>query len=162
MEIRELLPSRIESKKAARRILVGVGIALGVLVAGFGLVYLLEWYWVTPGERNAGRLVLAQIDGLQDFDSISREDFEAKEKGLSEKLNAARSAAWTLRDKGVYSESFAYLLVTESERREVFMQREMEQETSIAESDRELSQKTISRHREEKRFYHLLLHKQLD
>ncbi|MGA2278162.1 MAG: hypothetical protein ABSG00_11190, partial [Terracidiphilus sp.] len=142
MKFRELLQTAFWSKKTLRRILIGFGILVSVLVVGLGVLYFTAWHWLTPGERNAGRAVLTQIDSLQYSELIRREDFEAREKGLSEKLKTAREAAWTLRDNGVYSELFVYLLITERERAEVWKQNQMQLgDPSITNSDRELNRK---------------------
>ena len=163
MKIRELLQRMFWSKRALRRILVGFGIVVCLLVVGFGVLYYVEWHWLAPGERKAGKAVLAQIDSLQNLELISRNDFEAREIGLPEKLKTAREAAWTLRDDGVYSELFVYLLVTERERAEVWKQNQMQPgDPSIARSDRELNQKAIATRKEQVRFYRQLLHQQLD
>ena len=163
MNVRKILQTVFWSKKALRRILLGFGIVVGVLVCGLGVLYVVEWHWLSPGERKAGKAVLAQIDSLQNLETISRDDFEARERGLPEKLKAARETAWTLRDKGVYSELFVYLLVTEQERADVWEQNHWKAgDSSITSSDRELNQKAISNGKEEARFYRLLLHRQLD
>jgi len=77
MNDRKILQSVFWSKKALRRILLGLGIFTGVLVVGFGVFYEVEWHWTTPGERRTGRAVLAQIDAIQNLEAVSRDDFEA-------------------------------------------------------------------------------------
>ena len=163
MRVSELLRSLFWSKKALRRILIGVGVLVGTLIVGSGVLYETEWRWLTPGERVAGKVVLTQIDSLQNLELISRKDFEARESGLPEKLKTAREAAWTLRDKGVYSELFVYLLVTERERADVWKQNQMQPgDPSITSSDRELNREAIVAEKEKVRFYRQLLHYQLD
>ena len=163
MNLRELLQTEIWSKKALRRALIGFGIVTCLLVVGLVVLRYVEWHWLTPGEREAGKAVLAQIDLLQHAELISREDFEARELGLPEKLKMAREATWTLRDQGVYSELFVYLLVTERERAEVWKQNQMQPgDSSITKSDRELNRKAITSRKEQVRFYRQLLHYQFD
>jgi hypothetical protein len=163
MKVRELLQIVFWSKKALRRILIGFGILIATLVLVTGVLYETELHWLTPGERKAGKAVLAQIDSLQNLELISRKDFEARESGLQEKLNKAHQAAWTLRDEAVSSELYFYLYVTERERAEVWKQNQIQTgDSSITSSDRELNRKAITTEKEKVRFYRLILHKQLD
>jgi hypothetical protein len=163
MKIRELSQTVFWSKKALRRILIGFGIVVCLLVVGFGVLYYVELHWITPGERDACRAVLTQIDALQNLELIGREDFDAREKGLPEKLKTAREASSTSLDQIVYTDLYLYLVATESERREVWMQKQMQPgDLSITSSDRELNRKAIATEKEKVRFYRLILHKQLD
>jgi hypothetical protein len=163
MKVHELLQIELWKRKPLRGILIGFGIVVGVLVVGSGVSYVADWYWLTPGERNAGKAVLAQIDSLQNLELINREDFEAREKGLPEKLKTARESAFTLRDKGIYSELFAYLLLTESERSAVWKQKQMEAgNSSAASADIEPNKKKIWAEKDQERLYRMLLHEQLD
>ena len=160
MKIHELLQIEIWSKKTSRKILAKFGIVVVTLALGFGVLHVVERYWLTPGERHAGRAVLAQIDALQNIESISREDFDAGVNGSVQELKAASEACWTGRDKAVYSELFLYLLMTESERRDVFMQEQVQQsDPSTTSSNRVLGQKV---EKEEQRLIRLQLHKELD
>jgi hypothetical protein len=163
MNVRELLQTEFWSKKALRRILIGFGIIICLLVVGFGALYYVEWHWLTPGARKTDKVVLAQIDSLQNLELISRKDFEARESGLQEKLNKAGQAAWTLRDKGVYSELYFYLYATEREQAAVWEQNQMQLgDSSITNSDRELNRKEITTEEEQVRSYRFFLHYQLD
>jgi len=163
MKIRELLQSAFWSKKALRRILIGFGFLVGVLVVGFVVYCETEWHWLTPGERRTGRAVLAQIDAIQNLETISRDDFEARERGLREKLNAASDAAWTNRDLGVHATLFTYLLITEQERADVWELNYLKAGgRSISESDRELSWEKVAAEKERLRYWRAILHKALD
>ncbi len=163
MKIRELLQTAFWSKKALLRILLGLGILIVTLVLIAGIWYETEWHWLTPGERESGKAALTQIDSLQNLELISRKDFEARETGLQEKLNKAGQAAWTLRDKGVYSELYFYLYATERERAAVWEQNQMQQgDSSISSSDRELNRKEIADEEEQVRSCRFFLHYQLD
>ena len=163
MNVRKILQSVFWSKRALRRILVGFGVFIGVLVVGSGALYETAWHWLTPGERRTGRAVLAQIDSIQNVETIGRNDFEARERGLPERLKAANNAAWTFRDAGVYSTLFVYLLLTEQERADVWEQNQLKAgDPSGTNSERESSWKTIAAEKEHLRFYRALLHKELD
>jgi hypothetical protein len=163
MNFRELLQTAFWSKKTLLRMLIGFGFLLVAIALVAGVWYETDLHWITPGERNAGRTVLAQIDSLQNLELISRQDFEARESGLQERLDAAHEVAWTLRDKVVNWELFGYLRETERARAEVWKQNQMQPGgPSITSSDRELNRKAIATDKENVQFYRLILHKQLD
>ena len=163
MTVRKILQSAFWGKKALRRILIGFGVFIGVLVVGFCVVYEAAWHWLSPGERRTGRVLLAQIDSIQNVEKISRDDFEARERGLPERLKAARNAAWTFRDAGVYSTLFVYLLLTEQKRADVWEQNHLKPgDPSSTNSDRESGWKKIAAEKEHLRLYRALLHKELD
>jgi hypothetical protein len=156
MEIRELLQIGRWSKRTTRRILVGFGAVVG-LVVGFGVLRVVQRYWLTPGERDAGKVALARIDALQKIESIRREDFDERNSGLAEELRTASEEAWTDRDNLVYSQLSLYYLVTESEHRdEKYVQ---QSDPSTTPSNRELHRKLV---KEEERSLSLWLHNQLD
>ncbi len=163
MKVRELLQTVLWSKKALRRILIGFGILIGVLVVGFAVLYEAGLHWLTPGERRTGRALLAQIDAIQNLETISRDDFEARERGLSEKWKAADDATWTRPDLEVYVILDAYLKETEQERADVWELNYLKAGgRSISESDRGLSWEKVEAEKEQLRYYRVLLHKELD
>ena len=108
MKTRELLQIELWSKRTTRKILVGLGIVYLGVVAWFAV----DRYWLTPGERSAGRAALVQIDELQNFGSDGIEDFAVRARQAKEKLEAAQQAAWTMRDKAVATGLTAYLSLT--------------------------------------------------
>jgi hypothetical protein len=163
MNVREILQNVFWSKKALRRILIGFGVVVGVLVVGYRILYEVEWHWVSPGERRTARAALAQIDAIQNVETISRDDFEARESGLKQKLRAARGAGWTNRDIGVYGILDAYIEGTEQERADVWELNYLKAGgRSISESDRGLSWEKVAAEKEQLRYYRALLHKDLD
>jgi hypothetical protein len=163
MNVRKILQSAFWSRKALLRILIGLGILIVTLVLVAVVWYEAQMHWLTPGERKAGKAVLAQIDSLQNLELTSRKDFEARESGLQEKLNEAGRAAWTFRDHAVFTELYFYVYATERERAAVWEQNQMQPgDSSITSSDRELNRKEITTEEEEVRFYRLILHEQLD
>jgi hypothetical protein len=163
VKVRELLQIEIWSKKALRRILVGFGIFIVVLVIGFGVLYEVAYHWLTPGERRTGSAVLAQIDAIQNLETMSRDDFEAREIGLPERMRAANDAARTIRDMEVSATLFVYLLKTERERADVWEQNHLKAgDPSVTDSDRELRWKKIEGEKKQLRFYRAVLHKALD
>ena len=119
MKVRELLQIEIWSKITSRKILVWFGIVIGVLVVGFVTLYEIERHWLTTGERSAAKAAIAQIDGLQDFASLSDEDFDAREKQAEAKVEDAKHAAVTKRDDWVALELSFYLEETQNDQREI-------------------------------------------
>jgi len=163
MNVRKIVQNVFWSKKALCRILIGFVIFVGVLVVVSGVLYEVERHWVSPGERRTARAALAQIDAIQNLETISRDDFEARERGLKEKLNAARGAGWTNRDMGVYMILDAYLEGTEQERADVWELNYLKAGgRSISESDRGLSWEKVAAEKEQLRYYRAILHKELD
>src|ERR1700728_1968783 len=119
MKLRELLQFEIWSKKTSRKILVWSGTILGFVIAFLAIWILIEKYWLTPGERRAGKVALVQIDGLQDFKSMSDQDFNSNFHRAEDEVNAARMSAWTWKDKGVAWSLYWYLEATSNDREEI-------------------------------------------
>jgi hypothetical protein len=163
MSVRKILQTVIWSKRALRRILIGFGVLIGVLFVGYRVFYETEMRWLTSGERQTGRAVLAQIDSIQDLETISREDFEARERGLSDRLDAARDAARTMRDRVVYSTLYSYLEDTEQERADVWELNYLKAGgRSVSESDRGLSWEKVADEKKGLRYWRAILHRQSD
>jgi hypothetical protein len=127
--IRELLQIEIWSKKTSRKLLIGFGIAFVVVGIGFVEWYAINRYWITPGERTAGRAALAQIDALQNFNRMSDAEYDAGALQAKRKIDAALEAAWTSRDKWIVAELGGYFILTDTDR-----------------SDRKMKEKLKSRH----------------
>ena len=95
MNLHELLHYELWSKRTSKKIVAG----LIVVFAGCLIWAAVEQYWVSLGERTAGRAALAQIDGLQNFASMGDQDFDAHSKTIEKQVAAAAAAAWTTRDQ---------------------------------------------------------------
>jgi hypothetical protein len=115
MKVRELLQIELWSKRTSRKICIGIGIVF----IGFGFWIWTDQHWLTPGERSAAKEALAQIDGLQDFAPLSDQDFDVREKQAEAKVEAAKHAAVTQRDKGLAFDLEVYLGETTIDRDEV-------------------------------------------
>ncbi len=109
MSVRQLLQTEIWSNRTTRRMLVWSGTLLGFVIAVLAILILVERYWLTSGEQRAGRAALAQIDGLENFESMSVWEFDAKSYKAQALIDDAKKSAWTWRDKGV-AESLSYYL----------------------------------------------------
>jgi hypothetical protein len=107
MNVRELLRYEIWSKRTTRKILVWSGTFLGFVVALLTIWILVERHWLTPGERRAGKAALAQVGELENFESMSAQDFDAKSYRAQILINDADKSAWTWRDRAVV-ESLGY------------------------------------------------------
>ncbi len=75
MNVRELLQTEIWSKETSRKILRRtwrivrpVAVVSGILVLLLAVVFAVEWYWLTSGERKAGRTALAKIEELEQLE----------------------------------------------------------------------------------------------
>jgi hypothetical protein len=157
MKIPRAFASEVWSKETTRRALYGFGIVVFALFVGFRVLQVVQRSWLTPGEREVGRVVLTQIDALQNLGSVSREDFDARAGGLADNLRKASDEVWTSRDRGVYSRLSLYLLTTESKHRD---EKQVQQsDPSTTPSERELNRKA---EKESKRLLRLWLHNQLD
>ena len=163
MKVRELLQIELWSKRTSRKILVGIGIVLGIGVVGFGALFAFERYWLTKGEQNAARTALVQIDALQNAGSISDEDFEARDKQAAQRVEVARQAVQTERDERVADALYAYLPGIETERGNVAMRRLMQKRNvPIKDSERKLNEEIDSMGKQVTQFLHSVLHKALD
>ena len=159
MKVRELLQIEIWSKRTTRRILVGIGVAVGLICTWIAA----ELYWITPGERNAARIGIAQIDSIQNLDSISDEDFDAWDKQAVEKVEAARLAARTIRDERIADALYGYLSAIEVGRSNVKMRKLMqERHVPIKDSQQKLDDEIDSTGKQVTQFLRSVLHRALD
>ena len=159
MKVRELLQIELWSKRTTRKILVGIEVAVGLLCTW----NVAELYWITPGERNAARAALVQIDALQNAGSISDEDFEARDKQAAQRVEVARQAVQTERDERIADALYAYLTGIETERGNVAMRRLMQKRNvPIKDSERKLNEEIDSMGKQVMQFLHSVLHKALD
>jgi hypothetical protein len=101
MNVRELLQTEIWSKRTSRKILIGLGIVVVLLVVGFVVLNTLDERWITPPERKAGRAALAQIEVLQNFNQISDSEYDAGALQAKQGIDTAEQAAWTSQDKRI-------------------------------------------------------------
>jgi hypothetical protein len=159
MNVRELLQIEIWSKRTTRKICIGIGIVF----VGFVSWVSVEQQWLTPGERSAARAALVQIDALQNLSSISDEDFKARAKQAEGKVETAKRAAWTSRDKIIYSVLYAYVSGIELQRDRVQVRKlEEQRHILLSNSDREFEEKLDSSGKEGTQFVRSVLHRALD
>jgi hypothetical protein len=104
MKLRELLQIELWSKRTTRRILVGFVVA----VIAFGVVFTVEVKWTTPGERDAAKRALAELDALQKLDSGNYQESAKKTFQADKMIDAADQAASTLRDERIVRELRSY------------------------------------------------------
>jgi hypothetical protein len=159
MKIREILQIELWSKRTSRKILAGIGV---VIVAVF-VWAAVEQYWLTPGEHNAGNVALSEIDLLQSMESASNGDFYARADEAEGKVEIARLAARTTRDKNIAFDLSGYLLLTRMHRddlarRERLKKRNDPRLNSDLESDKDLD----SQSEETRQLMRSLLHRALD
>jgi hypothetical protein len=101
MTIREILQIEIWSKRTSRKILIGLGIVVVLLVVGFVVLNALHERWITPSERKAGRAALAQIEVLQNFNQMSDSEYDAGALQAKQEIDTAELAAWTAQDRRI-------------------------------------------------------------
>jgi hypothetical protein len=118
MKVRELLQIELWSKRTSRRILVGFGIVFGLVAVGLGVLFAIERYWLTRGERNAAKVALVQIEALQSCVSCGDQEFDARDKQVEQSVEIASQAGLTDRDEGVSRSLLVYLDMIESEHQE--------------------------------------------
>jgi hypothetical protein len=116
MIIRDLLQIEIWSKRTSRKILIGLGIVVILLVVGVVVLNALDERWITPPERKAGRAALAQIEVLQNFDQMSDSEYDAGALQAKQKINTAEQAAWTAQDKRIALMLLGYFTSTDGKR----------------------------------------------
>lgn len=80
MKLRELSQTELWSKRTARKVFVGIGIAFWILLLTAGVLYEVEMHWLTPGERSAAKAALVEIDALQNAETMNGEEFDLAEK----------------------------------------------------------------------------------
>ena len=123
MNLRELLHIQHWSKRTSRMGLAVLGLILGLFLAGLLSWRVVDASWITPGERNAAKAALAELDVMQGSDLTSDRDFSAEAQAAEAKIGAAEQAAWTARDRRIVSELMGYqsVLVVDRFRRKAFV-----------------------------------------
>jgi hypothetical protein len=116
MTIREILQIEIWSKRTSRKILIGSGIVVALLVVGFVVLNALDERWITPPERKAGRAALAQIEVLQNFEQMSDLEYDAGALQAKRKIDTAEHAAWTAQDERIALMLLGYFASTDEKR----------------------------------------------
>jgi hypothetical protein len=106
MTFREFLRIEIWSKETTRKVLRRIwkvtkpaALVFGVLVLVLGIIFAVEWYWLTNGERKAGRAALAKVEELEQLEKNSGDGFDAMNRQAKTSTAVAEQSAWTLRDR---------------------------------------------------------------
>jgi hypothetical protein len=176
MNVRELLQTEIWSKETSRRILrrvwrivKPVAMVFTVLVLLLAVVVAVEWYWLTSGERKAGRTALAKIEELQQLDIDPTGDFDAMNSQAKALVRVADQKARTLRDRRVSTllEIYRWELETEHEDRLRELQiRQIEKERQLElpadRESQELEEKSRASQAQVLNSWRSLLHKEMD
>jgi hypothetical protein len=116
MKIRELLRYEIWSKETSREILSSVWkflklSAIAWVVSGVlaGIVFVVEAYCLTGGERRAGRAALGKIEEVEKLVDCDCELFATAYGQANIAVEEAGRKAWTLRDHQTEEELSLYL-----------------------------------------------------
>jgi hypothetical protein len=123
MRFRELLQYELWSKKTSRKILIGLGIVIVVFVVWAAI----EQYWISPGERKVAKIALLKIDDLQDFATISGQDFDVRARTAGEQIASAQRTAWTMRDRLLALSLSAYFELTKIDQEDLQRRKQIEQ-----------------------------------
>jgi len=108
MNIRELLRTEVRSNKWLRKILVGFGTFLGIVIAGSVLWSAVDRNWITPGERSAAKVALGKLDALQDVGFLNDKEFVVWTKLVARRVEDAHLAARTTRDRKIAAALMGY------------------------------------------------------
>lgn len=162
MNVRKLLQTELWSKRTTRKMLVGIGIALVLLVVGYGVWYEVEVHWLTQGERNAAKDALREIDALQDANSLNDEEFRIRLEQTSTKVQRAEDVALTYRDNFLQMKLSAYLTGIEMDRYKLQRRELAKHGLDQREPDIENDEKIESILSELKKNNRLALHQELD
>ena len=114
MTLREILQIELWSKRTTRRILVWLAVVFGSLILVLGVRYWIEYYWLTSGERRAGREALAQVEEVREVNLGDEQRFNASDRNAKEQVQAAEKAARTARDWAVAFSLDGYLASLET------------------------------------------------
>jgi len=112
MTLREVLQIEIWSKRTTRKMMSVFGSLVVVLV----VLYVIEFWWLTPPERKAARVALAKVDGLQKFGEMTDEEYGWHYQEAEAKIQAAEKASWTERDESTVVVLSNYLMFTDFRR----------------------------------------------
>ena len=162
MKLRDLLQIELWSKKTTRKILVGLAAFVGLALAWMAV----EQYWLTPGERRAGRQALAQIDGLQNVSRGDERQFQTKDKVAKNLVALAQESVWTTRDNVVAEALSTYLERVEERKKDLdFNEKVARERPQLFQEHPELAQgdqETQNSSRLVMDFYKKILHRALD
>ena len=108
MKIRELLQTEVWSNRTSQKIFVGLGIFLGIVVAGYVLWSVVDRNWITPGERSTAKVALGKLDALQDVGFLNDKEFVVWAKLIARRVDDAHQAARTTRDRKIVAALMSY------------------------------------------------------
>jgi len=162
MNVRELLQIELWSKRTTRRILTITGIATAALVLLLVVLFEVELHWLTPGERNAARAALVEIDLLQNAASMNGKEFDLEEEKAQLKFGTARDSTRTRRDREVVAVLSYYLILTTAPWDEARFDLEYPVSSENADADRRFELKRWISGTEMRKQLRALLHKALD
>ncbi len=162
MNLRKLLQTELWSKRTTRKILVIFGIVFAIAAVLYGGLYGFERFWLSSGERETGRALLAEIDALQSVAPDSQE-FEAGVQKAKKQLELVKDAGITLRCDHVAFLLEVYLSDTEMKRSDLEMKKvRQDRHIQVSEADLQRQAKIDSLIAEMNRHVVSVLHKVLD
>jgi hypothetical protein len=173
MKVRELLQTELWSKETSRkvlrriwRVLKPVAIALSLLLVLLFVSYEIEIHWLTNGERQAGKVALAQVEKLEALSYCRCEQFAAANGEAKKAVEGAREKVRTLRDRGLaeWLEFYRWQVETENahDLREAQVAEFVAQRHQTLHLDPQFEEKRRASVTEEFRLIRSILHQLLD
>ncbi len=152
MNVRTLLQTELWSEETSRRILRRtwkiarpVAVVSGILALLLAFVFVVEWRWLTTGERKAGQAALAKIEELEQLETNASDGFDAINSQAKALTTVAGQKAWTLRDRRAADLLELYRWIIETDHggrvREIEMRAIMAERRLKAPSNADLSKK---------------------
>ncbi len=108
MKFRKFLRTEVWSNRTSRKIIVGFGISLGVVISGFVLWSVVDRNWITPGERSAAKVALGKLDAFQNAGFLNDKEFVVWAKLVVRRVEDAHQAARTTRDRKIVAALMSY------------------------------------------------------
>jgi hypothetical protein len=118
MGFRGVLQTELWKKWTVGKVLAGVVIVAGLLISGHSIwrtVY--TTHWISPQERSAAKVALAQIDGLQGLEYGSGRDLARSDMEAQEAVATAEDSERTVKDWRVQNALQTYIYATWEARR---------------------------------------------
>jgi hypothetical protein len=162
MNICELLQTDFWSKRRSRKILTTYGITFAALVLAIIGSYEVELHWLTPGERNASKAALAEVDLLQNAGSMNGKDFDLQEERAQLKFGVARDLIRTRRDKEIVAVLSYYFISSTQPWDQARFDLEYPVSSDEVDADRKSELKSWISESGSRRQLRALLHKELD
>jgi len=103
-------------KTRSRKSRIAAAAICGVLLIGFVVWFVVRYYGITAGERNAAKAALQEIDAMQGSLSASDHDYRERKRAAEDAISVAEGAAVSGRDHSMSADLRLYFLGVDNER----------------------------------------------